>query len=141
MGVEELYSDLDAWRRQRILIVDDDEQVLKTLGRILQKEGFVIMLASDGQSALDMAKEHAQIDLLITDIVMRGINGVELAARLKWERPNMPVLFTSGYTQQQIGGRYKLPEDAAFLEKPWIPEDIKATALRLIGPKHPNIAD
>jgi CheY-like chemotaxis protein len=141
MGVEELYSDLDAWRRQRILIVDDDEQVLRTLGRILQKEGFVIMMASDGQTALDMAKEHTQIDLLITDIVMRGINGVELAARLKWERPAMPVLFTSGYTQQQIGGRYKLPGDAEFLEKPWTPEDIKAVALRLIGPKHPNIAD
>jgi CheY-like chemotaxis protein len=141
MGVEELYSDLDAWRRQRILIVDDDEQVLRTLGRILQKEGFVIMLAGDGQKALDLAKEHSQIDLLITDIVMRGINGVELAARLKWERPTMPVLFTSGYTQQQIGGRYKLPSDAEFLEKPWTPEDIKAVALRLIGPKHPNIAD
>jgi len=88
-----------------------------------------------------MAADHTQIDLLITDIVMRGINGVELAARLKWDRPTMPVLFTSGYTQQQIGGRYKLPEDAAFIEKPWTPEDIKAIALRLIGPKHPNIAD
>jgi CheY-like chemotaxis protein len=141
MGVEDQYSDLDAWRRQRILIVDDDEQVLKTLGRILQKEGFVIMLADGGQKALDMAADHTQIDLLITDIVMRGINGVELAARLKWDRPTMPVLFTSGYTQQQIGGRYKLPEDAAFIEKPWTPEDIKAIALRLIGPKHPNIAD
>jgi two-component system, cell cycle sensor histidine kinase and response regulator CckA len=141
MAVEELFPDLEAWRRQRILIVDDDEQVLRTLGRILQKEGFVIMLASDGQKALDMAKEHSQIDLLITDIVMRGINGVELAARLKWERPDMPVLFTSGYTQQQIGTRYKLPENSAFLEKPWTPDDIKAEALRLIGPKHPNIAD
>src|SRR5688500_2083560 len=100
MGVEELYSDLDAWRRQRIRIVDDDEQVLKTLGRILQKEGFVIMMAGDGQKAIEMAADHPQIDLLITDIVMRGINGVELAGQLKADRPNMPILFTSGYTQQ-----------------------------------------
>jgi len=140
MSGEELYSSLNAWRRQSILIVEDDAAVRKMLARLLEKEGFVIHVAGSGGEALDLISEHPQIDLLITDIVMRGMSGVELANRLKEDRPEMPVLFTSGYTQQQIG-RFKLPAGAEYIEKPWSTEDILAVALRLIGPKHPNIAD
>lgn len=133
-------GDLTWWRRQRILVVDDDTRVLELLERVLKKEGYVILTATNGQAAIDIAAREQTIDLLITDVVMRGMNGVELANALKKDRPNLPVIFTSGYTQAQIG-HIQLPENAEFIEKPWVPEEILKPALRMLGPKHPNIAD
>jgi CheY-like chemotaxis protein len=140
VSAQSSYGDLGVWRRQRVLIVDDDAGVCRLLGRLLQEEGFVAMEANGGQMALDMAASEPDIALLITDIVMRGMNGVDLAAKLKEGRAKLPILFTSGFSKQQMSTRYNLPADAEFIEKPWLPADVKEIALRLIGPKDPNIA-
>ncbi|HUP89680.1 MAG TPA: response regulator [Longimicrobiales bacterium] len=134
------FDDLTGWRRQSILVVDDDPAVRELLYRLLTKEGFAVMDAQDGAQALKLAESQERIDLLITDIVMRQMNGVELAALLRERHPLTAVLFTSGYTPKQLA-KLNMPEGADFIEKPWSSEQIIEHALRLIGPKHPNIAD
>ena len=133
------YGDLNAWRRQSILIVDDEANIRSLLFRVLSKSGFAIHEAANGEEALSIGQDSS-IDLLITDIVMRGMNGVDLAAKLQQQYPRMRVLFTSGYTADQLE-KIKLPENAEFIAKPWMPEDILQIAVRLLGQKHPNIAD
>jgi DNA-binding NtrC family response regulator len=133
------YGDLNAWRRQTILIVDDEANIRSLLFRVLSKSGFAIKQAANAEEALGIARE-GNIDLLLTDIIMRGMNGVELAQKLQEQQPNMRVLFTSGCTAEQLQ-RYKLPQNAEFIAKPWVPEDVLQTAIRLVGDKHPNIAD
>ncbi|MBL8727313.1 MAG: GAF domain-containing protein [Planctomycetes bacterium] len=81
-----------------ILLVEDEAPVRGLVQRALQRAGHTVLLASDGQSALAVARRHrGTIDLLITDVVMPGLGGRELAAALTAERPGLPVLFVSGF--------------------------------------------
>jgi DNA-binding NtrC family response regulator len=89
------------------LLVDDDEGILKTAGAMLRRGGYSVITASGPLQALRAAREfHGEIHLLLTDIVMPGMDGVALAQKLAAERPNLHILLITGYTD--VRGRLPL---------------------------------
>jgi PAS domain S-box-containing protein len=103
---------------ETILLVEDDPAVRQLTERILTTAGYRVLVGVDGEHALTVASAHADIDLLVTDVVMPGMNGQQLADRLTDLRPGLPVIFTSAYTR---GALTHTDGDAAvaFLEKPF----------------------
>ena len=100
----------------RILVVDDDASVRRIVGVMLEQHGHEVVLVADLAEALEASGESA-FDLLITDLVIPGSDGVEIAGRLKEVQPGLSVLFTSGYTTEAI--QDGLPRQASFLPKPF----------------------
>ncbi|HEX8985322.1 MAG TPA: response regulator [Bryobacteraceae bacterium] len=103
-----------------ILLTDDEEALLLLLYRVLQANGHTVYKAAEGLEALRLGHEHLKaIDLLIADICMPGLDGIELARRLKESKSNLKILFISGYTSD-----YRLEEP--FLLKPFKPNVLLA---------------
>jgi two-component system, cell cycle response regulator CpdR len=82
-----------------ILVVEDDTAVRDVVIRMLSENGFGVLSAEDGYDALFILAEH-HVDLLLADIVMAGVDGVQLARQVKLTRPGLKVLFTTGYAQK-----------------------------------------
>jgi PAS domain S-box-containing protein len=103
-----------------VLLVEDNEVVRKIAHQILQRSGYAVLEAVDGEDALRRYEQHPEpIRLLLTDVIMPGINGRELAERLAARHPTMKVLFMSGYTDDVLSRHGGLGLDTAFLEKPF----------------------
>lgn len=81
----------------RILIVDDEENHRKSLSIGLRLEGFEVVEAGDGEQALDVLERETNVDVAIIDLMMPGINGLDLARRLRFRLPDMKVVLTSAY--------------------------------------------
>ena len=82
--------------------MEDDEQVLKLVVQMLQELEYGVVEARNGLEALEQLREHPDIRVLFTDVVMPDMNGRQLADRAKQERPDLKVLFTTGYTRNAI---------------------------------------
>jgi PAS domain S-box-containing protein len=107
---------------ETILVVEDDPSVRVIAVRTLRALGFSVLEAASGPEALRLAAAHeAPIHLLLTDVVMPHMGGRELAARLRAARPDLKVLFTSGYTHNAIVHRGVLDPGLSFLPKPYVP--------------------
>lgn len=112
-------------RSETILLVEDEAVVRRAAAAILRRAGYTILEASNGADALAIADCHpSSIDLLLTDVVMPGMSGPELARRLADVRPKVAVLYMSGYTANVIGREGRLDADVAFLEKPFTPNHL-----------------
>ncbi|MCW8132104.1 MAG: PAS domain S-box protein [Planctomycetota bacterium] len=108
---------------ESILLVEDEDGVRNLLFEFLCTKGYQVIPAMDGQDALELARRtQGPIHLLVTDVVMPRMGGPELARVLKAERPELAVLFTSGYTGDQITSQGDLGPEAEFLQKPFSPE-------------------
>jgi PAS domain S-box-containing protein len=105
---------------ETILIVEDEEQVLKYLENILNNYGYNYFSASSGEEALKIFRqEKHRIDLLLSDVIMTGINGVELADKLKKQEKNLKIILSSGYSDKKV-----VPDDIRekgfkFIQKPY----------------------
>jgi two-component system cell cycle sensor histidine kinase/response regulator CckA len=105
---------------ETILLVEDEEIVRVLATRVLSDLGYKILEAADGQEALDVCQHHeGPIGLVITDVVMPGMSGTELAAMLESCIPKTPVLFISGYTGGALVEHGVLDEGMSFLQKPF----------------------
>ena len=106
---------------ETILLVEDDELVRDLAARLLEQQGYRVLKATNGQEALLVAREHVgeTIHLLLADIVMPHMGGKELADWLKISRPNVKVLFTSGYADNAIVHHGILDPGTHFLQKPF----------------------
>jgi signal transduction histidine kinase len=102
-----------------ILIVEDEPEVRTLTARMLRREGYDVLEAPDGEAALEVAKGPARIDLLLTDVVMPGMSGSELAARVRELRAGIKVIFMSGYTHDMIDRHGVFEPGAAFMQKPF----------------------
>ncbi len=106
--------------RETVLVVEDEGGIRALIRKILQKQGYRVFEASRAEEALRIADERPEpIHLLLTDVIMPGMNGRELADRLTSMRPELKVLFISGYSDEELAGYGPLPEGAAFLQKPF----------------------
>ena len=105
-----------------ILVVEDEPGVRELVCEILSHNGYRILEGCDGEHALRASKEHdGPIHLMVTDVVMPGMSGPELADRLMSQRPDMKVLFMSGYTDKAIVHHGVLDPGVLFLQKPFSP--------------------
>jgi two-component system, cell cycle sensor histidine kinase and response regulator CckA len=106
---------------ETVLLVDDTESLRHMIERVLSGFGYTVLVARDGAQALEVSDAHPEnIDLLLSDVVMPGIGGPELAVRLRMRRPGMRVLLMSGYDEHSLAssaGSY-----ASFIAKPFRPE-------------------
>jgi len=104
--------------------------------RALQEFGYGVIEASGGHQALGvLERKDTPIDLLITDVILPGMDGPELARRAAELTPNLPVLFISGYTDDEIVRRGLLQEGQPFLQKPFTPEALAMQLTRLLKQK------
>jgi two-component system cell cycle sensor histidine kinase/response regulator CckA len=107
---------------ETILVVEDDEMVRKLVETSLKREGYKVMEAADPVEARRLAESHkGEIQLLITDVVMPKVSGLDLAAQITERRPSIKVLYMSGYTDNAVVNSGILEKDAAFLQKPFTP--------------------
>ncbi|HEY0704330.1 MAG TPA: PAS domain S-box protein [Candidatus Acidoferrales bacterium] len=114
---------------ETVLLVEDEKGVRELAREYLKMIGYAVIEAEDGYAALELAAMHeGKIDLLMTDVVMPGISGRELSQRMKAVRPDIQVLFMSGYTDQAVVNHGILETDAVLLQKPFT---LNALALKL----------
>lgn len=103
-----------------ILVVDDEDGIRVLMGKVLRREGFEVIEASNGDEALEKAAAYwGAIPLLVTDVVMPGMGGIDLASQLSQARPETRVLFISGYTGQSSLASAQLARGYEFLQKPF----------------------
>jgi two-component system, cell cycle sensor histidine kinase and response regulator CckA len=118
----------------RVLLVEDDESVARVTAAMLEALGFVVLRADGWRSALALAgREEARIDLLLTDVVMPEMSGREVAERACALRPDLKVLYTSGYTANVIAHHGILDEGVRFIQKPFSIHDLARSIREVLG--------
>jgi CheY-like chemotaxis protein len=118
---------------ETILLAEDNPAVRRMLTTSLQRLNYRVLSAADAQEAERLWRQRgAEVDLLLTDMVMvEGATGLELAHALRCERPGLPVIIMSGYSEELVGGG--LAPDMVFLPKPWTPEALARTVRRCLA--------
>ena len=105
--------------KQEIMLVEDDPAILKLTSRILQALGYTVHGANNGTEALTVYEEHkSSIGAVLTDLQMPVISGRDLAIKLREQSPSLPIVFVSGYSQEQVSDEIDL-EHTLFIQKPF----------------------
>jgi two-component system, cell cycle sensor histidine kinase and response regulator CckA len=116
-----------------ILVVDDESGIREFLKTLLLTRDFQVISAGSGEEALELWNEHGtKIDLVITDIVMPGIDGKTLADRLRASQPKLPIIFISGYLPERIA---EATLDGPFFKKPFGPFELLGKVEEMLGRK------
>jgi len=123
-------SPQDVGGSETILVVDDEEEVRRATGELLSSLGYRVVESHDGEHALETVKRNDAIDLIFTDVVMPGkIRSVDFVSAAQALRPDLPVLFTSGYVRPDILSEWKNQSHIRLLSKPYDVQDL-ATKIR-----------
>ena len=110
---------------ETILLVEDDDAVGRLTNGTLSYYGYTVLSARDGEHALQLFEQHrSRIDLLVTDVVMPGMSGPALAARIRSRRPALRVLFISGYADPVVVRAGVARARVPLLSKPFLPADL-----------------
>jgi two-component system cell cycle sensor histidine kinase/response regulator CckA len=107
-----------------ILLVEDEPAVRSVAARSLELGGFRVLQASGGAAALELMDGQEQPDLVLTDIMMPGIGGAELARRLRERWPALPILFMSGYSVDDLRRQGAIGLERVIIQKPFTPEGL-----------------
>ena len=118
---------------QRILLVEDNEIVRGPVTQLLEELGYHVLSAAGPTEALELAADGAPIDVLLTDVVMPGMNGRQLAELLREQRPELKVLFMSGYTDDAVIARGVIDHQMKFLQKPFGADQLAQAVAELFG--------
>lgn len=121
-----------------VLVVDDEDGIRETVARNLSQAGYTVIAAADGAHALDLASDHDAIDLLLTDVVMPGMTGPELARRFAADRPASGVLLMSGYAEGLIDRHGMLPPGTTLLSKPFTTEQLLTAVRAAVQARQPT---
>jgi CheY-like chemotaxis protein len=125
---------------QTLLVVEDDEDVRKAIVGYLPSLGYKV-LAAHPDDALQLARQHAGgLDLLITDVVMPGVSGPELAQAVRAVQAGLPILFMSGYIDDAITRHGVLESQAPFLQKPFTLAELAAAIRQALAPEPSALA-
>ena len=117
--------------------MEDQKDVRALATAILESLGYRVLGAADGPTALALAAVHeGPIDLVLTDVVLPGMNGKQVAEQLERMRPGIAVLFTSGYSQDVIAHRGVLDREVAYIPKPYSPKDLAMKIREVLGEQY-----
>ncbi len=117
---------------ETLLLVEDDEQVRTVAREILEAQGYTVLPAATPREALGLAQRSANIALLVTDLVMPEMNGKQLAERLLEQRPELRVLYMSGYSDNVLGSELVASLGSDFLQKPITPVSLATLVRQLL---------
>ena len=126
------HAQVDTHGSETVLLVEDEESVRQLVRETLQARGYSVIDAGDGEQALAIASAHDHIHLMITDVVMPGINGQDLAKEILKTHPATKVLFLSGYAEDTIR-QQALPPGTAFLQKPFTLQTLLRKTREVLG--------
>jgi signal transduction histidine kinase/ActR/RegA family two-component response regulator len=124
-----------------VVLVEDDDAVRSLVRAVLEQSGLTVLSANEPAEALRLLTGHSgQVDLLITDVMMPGLSGRELAERARAERPGLRVLFMSGYTSDEVLLQGVREDQVEFLHKPFAPRDLLARVRQILSqpPRDPE---
>jgi CheY-like chemotaxis protein len=119
-----------------ILVVENGDILRPLIGEILRREGYRVLEAQDGDAALSVwHREQGPIDLVVTDVVMPNMSGKELVWRLRLLRPEVKVIYMSGYESSLLsaGNKFEFGSEAIFLQKPFRPADLSRVVREILG--------
>jgi two-component system, cell cycle sensor histidine kinase and response regulator CckA len=102
-----------------ILVVEDQPELAQLIRRLLEPAGYTVTVSTDAENALAEFASIRNPDLLITDVVMPGMTGPELAAALRRRHPGLPVVYMSGYTAAALGPQVQIDGNSGLVEKPF----------------------
>lgn len=128
---------MDAVRK--VLVVDDDPVVAKSFDRVLSGKGYAVITAANGEEALNKLRSE-NYDVVFTDIKMPGMNGLEVAERVKASQPWLPVVIVTGYGTDANEAQAEAAGVAGFLRKPLSPEMIESSARAALYEMAPAVA-
>jgi CheY-like chemotaxis protein len=121
-----------------VLVVDDEEAVLRFVDRVLRDAGYKTAVAGSGMEAIEVAKKIGPLGALVTDVMMPGMTGDELARTLRQTEPTLKVLYLTGYSDRLFKEKSTLWADEAFLDKPCTVKGLReAVSLLLTGKFEP----
>jgi CheY-like chemotaxis protein len=117
--------------RRTVLVVDDDPLVLVSAASMLEDLGYAVVEAASGRQALEILRANAMVDLIVTDQVMPGMTGLELAAEVRQLRPELPMLLATGYAERREVASAGLP----LLRKPFGQDALAAAIASCLEPR------
>ncbi|HEX6135154.1 MAG TPA: ATP-binding protein [Longimicrobiales bacterium] len=115
-----------------LLVVEDDDVVRELTCRVLRRHGHTVLSARNGHEALQLLDDGATVRLVIADVVMPGMNGIELGRHIRCRFPDLPILFTSGFVGGAAGEDGSIAPGPNFLEKPYRPDELVARVDQLL---------
>ena len=117
-----------------VLLADDDPVVRQVVRLLIELQGDTVIEAEDGAQAVSLAAAHeGPLHLFLTDVMMPGLTGPQACERIRQQRPDLPTLFISGYFPEAVFPNHKLPPRAAFLSKPFLPDELAEVVDRLLS--------
>ena len=127
-------------RTETVLVVEDEEIVRELVCQVLSEHGYDVMCAGNGQEAMQMSAGHrGPVALLITDVVMPQMGGLELSRRLTALRPELKVLYVSGYSEDDMSEQGGISAEMEFLEKPFTPQAITRKVREILAGVRPLV--
>ncbi|MBA2380522.1 MAG: response regulator, partial [Chloroflexi bacterium] len=118
--------------RRVILLAEDEPSVRELVVQVLTKAGYAVVAAADGREAMVLAAAMPRIDGLLTDVMMPHVSGPQLAAALRQRRPDLPVLFMSGFTDDVLGERGAIDPGVDLLQKPFGPRPLLERVVAMV---------
>ena len=124
---------------ERLLLVEDEEAVRRTMGRTLSDLGYQVVEVATGAEALEVLASEVEIDVILTDIVMPGgVLGPDLAKQVRDRDPDMPIVFMSGYADQADARHQLRKRSGVFLQKPFTLQELVAVLSSSVGAARPT---
>ncbi len=119
--------------KETVLVVEDEASIRFVATRVLERSGYTVLEADSGPAALALLESHqGNLDLVLTDLVMPGMTGIELAEELKKRRPHLKILFTSGYSADVVSDRFTPDGEWNFISKPYGVRDLVQEVRRVL---------
>jgi CheY-like chemotaxis protein len=121
-------------RPPAVLVVDDETSIRALMSRVLQTAGYEVVIAASGAEAIARFHDMKHCDLVLTDLMMPEMNGDELVRRLRFDQPDLKVLYLTGFSDRLFAEKQLLWEDESFLDKPCSPKAVlEGVSLLLSG--------
>ena len=118
---------VEIWGTGTVLLVEDEDMVRAVAERALTRQGYSVLTAENGEVALDLLEKSGRPDLLISDVVMPVMDGPSMVRQVRQKYPDLPILFMSGYAEEQLRKSIDL-DNVAFLPKPFSVQQLAEAA-------------